>query len=157
MTPGPACTALVRQFEGCAKKRADGRFIAYPDPGTGGDPWTIGWGTTGADVKPGVIWTQQQCDDRLALDIASFAAKVSAVIGGSRTSQNQFDAMVSFAYNVGVTNLANSTLLRLHKAGDFAGAQQQFGRWNKAAGKVLPGLTRRRAAEAALYADRSDN
>jgi lysozyme len=153
MTPGSACTALVRRFEGCAKKRSDGRFIAYPDPGTGGDPWTIGWGTTGADVKPGVIWTQQQCDDRLAKDVASFAAKVSAVIGGSPTSQNQFDAMVSFAYNVGVTNLANSTLLRLHKAGDFAGAQQQFGRWNKAAGKVLPGLTKRRAAEAALYAD----
>ena len=92
-------------------------------------------------------------DDRLAKDVASFAAKVSAVIGGAPTSQNQFDAMVSFAYNVGVTNLANSTLLRLHKAGDFAGAQQQFGRWNKAAGKVLPGLTKRRAAEAALYGD----
>ncbi len=103
MTPGSACTALVQRFEGCAKKQADGRFIAYPDPGTGGDPWTIGWGTTGADVKPGVIWTQQQCDDRLAKDVASFAAKVSAVIGGSPTSQNQFDAMVSFAYNVGVT------------------------------------------------------
>lgn len=153
MTPSSACTALVQQFEGCAKKQADGSFIAYPDPGTGADPWTIGWGTTGADVKPGVVWTQQQCDDRLTQDVDSFAAKVSAVIAGAPTSQHQFDAMVSFAYNVGVTNLANSTLLRLHKAGDFAGAQQQFGRWNKAAGKVLPGLTRRRAAEAALYAN----
>ncbi|ATY33999.1 lysozyme [Sphingomonas psychrotolerans] len=151
MTPGPACFALVQRFEGCAKKQIDGNFTAYPDPGTGGDPWTIGWGTTGADIKPGVIWTQQQCDDRLAADITSFAARVSALLDGAQTSQHQFDALVSFAYNVGVGNLSSSTLLRLHKAGDFADAQQQFGRWNKAAGKVLPGLTTRRAAEAALY------
>jgi GH24 family phage-related lysozyme (muramidase) len=143
---------LIQQFEGCAKKQADGSFAAYPDPGTGGDPWTIGWGTTGADVKQGVVWTQQQCDDRLTADMTSFAAKVAAVLGTTQTSQHQFDALVSFAYNVGVGNLSSSTLLKLHKAGDFAGAAQQFGRWNKAAGKVLPGLTRRRAAEAALYA-----
>jgi GH24 family phage-related lysozyme (muramidase) len=142
---------LIQQFEGCAKKQANGSFMAYPDPGTGSDPWTIGWGTTGTDVKPGVIWTQQQCDDRLTSDLTSFAAKVSGVLGTAQTSQHQFDALVSFAYNVGVGNLSSSTLLKLHKAGDFAGAQQQFARWNKAAGKVLPGLTKRRAAEAALY------
>jgi GH24 family phage-related lysozyme (muramidase) len=152
MTPSSACTALVQEFEGCAKKQADGSFVAYPDPGTGSDPWTIGWGTTGADVKPGVIWTQQQCDDRLTHDLTSFAAKVSGVLGSAATSQHQFDALVSFAYNVGIGNLSSSTLLRLHKAGNFADAAAQFGRWNKAAGKVLPGLTRRRAAEAALYA-----
>lgn len=152
MTPGPACIALIQQFEGCAKKQADGSFIAYPDPGTGGDPWTIGWGTTGMDVKQGSVWTQQQCDDRLTSDLTSFAAKVSAVLGAAQTSQHQFDALVSFAYNVGVGNLSSSTLLKLHKVGDFAGAAQQFARWNKAAGKVLPGLTKRRAAEAALYA-----
>jgi lysozyme len=151
MTPGPACIALVQQFEGCAKKQPDGSFHAYPDPGSGGDPWTIGWGSTGVDIIPGAIWTQQQCDDRLSQDMASFASKVANAVGSAATSQHQFDAMVSFAYNVGVNNLASSTLLKLHKAGDFAGAQQQFGRWNKAAGKVLPGLTRRRAAEAALY------
>ncbi len=151
MTPGPACIALIQEFEGCAKKQADGSFAAYPDPGTGGDPWTIGWGTTGADVRPGVIWSQQQCDDRLTRDLTGFAAKVSGVLGAAQTSQHQFDALVSFAYNVGIGNLSSSTLLRMHKTGDFAGAQQQFGRWNKAAGRVLAGLTRRRAAEAALY------
>jgi GH24 family phage-related lysozyme (muramidase) len=151
MTPGPACIALVQQFEGCAKKQPDGSFSAYPDPGTGGDPWTIGWGTTGADIKPGVSWTQQQCNDRFTNDLDNFAGKVSAVLGNASTSQNQFDAMVSFAYNVGIGNLSSSTLLRKHKAGDFAGAQAQFAAWNKAAGKVLAGLTRRRAAEAALY------
>ena len=60
--------------------------------------------------------------------------------------------MVSFAYNVGVGNLSASTLLKKHKAGDFKGAAAEFARWNKAAGKVMTGLTRRRAAEAALYA-----
>jgi lysozyme len=153
MTPSSACIALVQEFEGCATKRADGTYSAYPDPGSGGDPWTIGWGTTGADVMQGLIWTQQQCDDRMAQDLTTFAAKISAVIGAAQTSQHQFDAMVCFAYNVGVNNLASSTLLKLHKAGDFAGAAAQFGRWNKAAGKILTGLTRRRAAEAALYAN----
>jgi GH24 family phage-related lysozyme (muramidase) len=151
VTPSSSCIALVQQFEGCAKKQADGTFAAYPDPGTGADPWTIGWGSTGLDIKPGLVWTQQQCDDRLEQDITGFAIRVAGAIGAAPTSQHQFDAMVSFAYNIGVANLAGSTLLKLHKAGDFAGAQQQFGRWNKAAGKVLPGLTRRRAAEAALY------
>jgi lysozyme len=152
MTPSPACVSLVQQFEGCAKKGADGTFNAYPDPGSGGDPWTIGWGSTGADIKPGVVWSQAQCDARLTKDLASFAAKVAAAIGSAATTQNQFDAMVSFAYNVGIGNLGSSTLLRLHKAGDYPGAAAQFVRWNKAAGKVMAGLTRRRTAEAALYA-----
>ena len=151
MTPGPACVSLIQQFEGCAKKQSDGSFIAYPDPGTGGDPWTIGWGSTGADIRKGVVWTQQQCDDRFSEHLASFAAGVSNAIGSAATTQNQFDAMTSFAYNVGVANLQSSTLLRKHKAGDYKGAAAEFSRWNKAAGTVLPGLTRRRAAEAALY------
>jgi len=152
MTPSPACLSLIQKFEGCAKKRADGGFAAYPDPGTGGDPWTIGWGTTGPDVKQGIVWTQQQCDDRFARDLEKFASAVSTIISNAATSQGQFDALVSFAYNLGPANLSSSTLLKMHKAGDFAGAQAQFALWNKAAGKVLPGLTRRRAAEAALYA-----
>lgn len=151
MTPSPACAALVQRFEGCAKKRPDGRYDAYPDPGSGGDPWTIGWGSTGADVKPGVIWTQQRCDERLAADLARFGTKVDALLGLSPTTQPQFDAMVSFAYNVGLGNLQSSTLLKLHKAGDYVGAAAQFARWNKAAGKVLSGLTLRRSAEARLY------
>lgn len=151
MNPSPACSALIQQFEGCAKRRPDGSFEAYPDPGTGGDPWTIGWGSTGADIKKGVVWNQQQCDGRFASHLAEFAQGVSKAIGDAPTTQAQFDAMVSFAYNVGLGNLASSTLLKLHKAGDHAGAAAQFARWNKAAGKVLPGLTRRRGAEAALY------
>jgi len=152
MNPSNSCNKLIQQFEGCAKKGADGRFAAYPDPGSGGDPWTIGWGSTGPDIKKGVVWTQAQCDERFNQHVAEFAQRVSAALGGAKTTQNQFDAMVSFAYNLGVANLQSSTLLRKHKAGDYAGAAAEFAKWNKAAGKVLPGLTRRRAAEAALYA-----
>src|SRR5262245_267572 len=74
MTPSQACVSLVQQFEGCEKRRSDGGFDAYPDPGTGGDPWTIGWGSTGGDIKRGIVWTQQQCDDRLARDLGTFSA-----------------------------------------------------------------------------------
>ncbi|MEA3003103.1 MAG: lysozyme [Sphingomonadales bacterium] len=152
MQPSAACTKLIHRFEGCEKRRSDGSFGAYPDPGTGADPWTIGWGTTGADVKPGIVWTQAQCDDRFAADLAKFAVKVMTAIGTASTTQHQFDAMVSFAYNVGVGNLTSSTLLRNHKAGDHPGAAAEFAKWNKANKKVMAGLTRRRAAEAALYA-----
>jgi lysozyme len=152
MNPSDNCVKLIQEFEGCAKKRADGSFEAYPDPGSGGDPWTIGWGSTGPGIQKGTIWSQQQCDDRFQEHLCEFAAKVEAALGGAPTTQCQFDAMVSFAYNVGPGNLLSSTLLRKHKAGDFAGAAAEFARWNKAAGRILPGLTRRRAAEAALYA-----
>lgn len=151
MTPDAACFSLIQQFEGCERNLGNGSFAAYPDPGTGGDPWTIGWGSTGSDIRQGLVWTQAQCDARFQTDVTAFAQQVDTALGGAATTQNQFDALVSFAYNVGIGNLRSSTLLRLHKAGDYTGAQGQFARWNKAAGKVLAGLTRRRAAEAALY------
>ena len=135
---------LIKQFEGCVLK-------AYPDPATGGDPWTIGFGHTGPEVKKGLVWTQAQANNAIADDVSKFADGVLKLIGAALTTQGQFDAMVSLAYNIGLGNLKGSTLLRLHKAGDYAGAKAQFVRWNKAAGKVMTGLTRRREAEASLY------
>jgi len=135
---------LIKSYEGC-------KLAAYPDPATGGDPWTIGYGATGPGIKKGVIWTQAEADARFTQDIAKFAAKVSTLIGATPTTQNQFNAMVSLAYNIGTGNFGNSTLLRLHKAKDYVGAADQFGKWNKAAGRVMTGLTRRRAAEAKMY------
>jgi lysozyme len=149
MQIGPKGKALIQSFEGCAKKRPDGKFEAYPDPGTGGAPWTIGWGSTGPDIKPGTVWTQAQCDERFAKHLERFANEVTAAIGNAPTTQSQFDAMVSFHYNTG--GITRSTLLSKHKAGKYAEAQAEFARWNRAAGKVLAGLTRRRAAEAQLY------
>lgn len=151
MDPSSDCIKLVQSFEGCEKDQKNGTFNAYPDPGTGGDPWTIGWGTTGPDVRPGVNWTQQQCDDRFTQDLTTFAQSVDKAIGGAATTQPQFDALVSFAYNLGIGNLNKSTLLKMHKAGNYAGAAGEFGKWNKANGRVMNGLTRRRAAEAQLY------
>lgn len=147
---------LIKQFEGCARLRTDGLIEAYPDPGTGSDPWTIGWGATGNDldgtsrIGPGTVWTQQQADMRLSLDLVKYANEVSRAIGKAPTSQGQFDAMVSFHYNTGA--IARATLTKRHIAGDFAGASHEFQRWNKAGGRVLKGLIRRRLAEARLYA-----
>jgi lysozyme len=151
MKPSDTCTRLIQKFEGCERKRPDGSFEAYPDPGTGGDPWTIGWGSTGADIKPETVWSQAQCDARFGDHVAEFAEGVASALGGAKTSQAQFDAMVCFAYNVGLPNFRSSSLLRKHKAGDFAGAAAEFAKWNKANKKVMAGLTRRRAAESALY------
>ena len=146
---GPDGIALIRRFEGCARLRRDGMVEAYPDPGTGGDPWTIGWGATGAGIGPGTVWTQGECEERLARDLARYAAEVALALGGSNTTQTQFDALVSFHYNTGA--IARATLTRLHKAGAFDGAAREFVRWCHAGGRVMTGLLRRREAEARLY------
>lgn len=142
MTPSKKCADLVKSFEGCVLK-------AYPDPGSGGDPWTIGVGATGPGIKKGVVWTQAQADERLATDLARFGRGVFALTGD--TTQNRFDAMVSLAFNIGLGNFGSSTLLKKHKAHEYGAAADQFARWNRAAGKVMAGLTRRRAAEASIY------
>jgi GH24 family phage-related lysozyme (muramidase) len=160
VTPGPSPTspgrivgaegvALIKRFEGCARLRPDGRFEAYPDPGSGGAPWTIGWGATGPGIGPGTIWTQAECDARLEADLVRYAGDVAATLGDAPTAPHQFDALVSFHYNTGA--IARATLTRRHRAGDFEAAAKEFARWNRAGGRVLKGLMRRRAAEAALY------
>lgn len=154
----PMGVALIQQFEGCARRRPDGRYEAYADPGTGGAPWTIGWGATGTDgfapdpgarIGPGTVWTGAQCNARLEADLARYAAEVAKAIGPAPTSQRQFDALTSFHYNTGA--IARASLTRKHVAGDHAGAAREFARWVRAGGRVLPGLVRRREAEAALY------
>ena len=160
---GPAGIALIKQFEGCEKLRSDGRYEAYPDPGSSlvrtgtgsGEPWTIGWGATGLGldgetrIGPGTIWTQGECDARLARDLMRYADDVADMVGDVPTTQNQFDALVSFHYNTGA--IRRATLTRKHRAGDYAAAVQEFARWKFAGGQVLRGLVRRRAAEAKLY------
>lgn len=142
MTPSPACEALIKGFETCV-------LHAYmPTPV---DRPTIGWGSTGPDIGLGMTWTQDQADRRFAHDLDAFAAGVSDAIGDAPTTQGELDALVSLAYNIGLANFRGSTLLRLHRLGDRAGAAGQFARWTRQAGKVLHGLERRRAAEALLY------
>lgn len=137
--------ALIKSFEGL-------RLDAYPDPGTGGEPWTIGVGHTGG-VKKGDRITEAQADAFLASDLARFEKAVARL--APKTTQAQFDALVSFAFNLGEGALERSTLLKKHNAGDYAGAKAEFGKWINAAGRPMKGLIRRRAAEADLYG--SDN
>lgn len=141
---------LIHSFEGCAKDLHNGTYAAYPDPGSvDGKPWTIGWGSTGPGIAPGTVWTRQQCDDRFINDIQRYADEVSKAVGDKPTTQNQFDALVSFHYNTG--KIFSATLTKRHNAGDYAGAVKEFGKWVNNDGKPMKGLIRRRAAEAALY------
>jgi lysozyme len=133
---------LIKSSEGL-------RLTAYPDPATGGEPWTIGYGTT-RGVKPGMKITATQAEEYLKTDVGRFEPELAALVKVP-LSQNQWDALMSFVYNLGSANLASSTLLKLLNAGDYARAADQFPRWNKAAGKEMPGLTKRRAAEQALF------
>lgn len=133
---------LIKSFEGC-------RLEAYPDPGTGAEPWTIGYGCT-RGVTKGMRISQERAEELLLEEVQPFEAGVDKLVKVELT-QGQFDALVSFSYNCGLANLQSSTLLRLVNARDFAGAAKQFQRWNKAAGKVLNGLTARRLAEAKMF------
>jgi lysozyme len=147
--PGKKGLDLIHSFEQC-------RFDAYPDPGSvDGNPWTIGWGSTGSDIKKGTRWTQAECDARFERDIAKFAEGVAKAIGDAPTTQSQFDAMVSLAYNIGLEAFKTSSVLRRHKEGSYAAAASAFSMWVKNDGKVMKGLQRRRAAEAELYKSES--
>lgn len=139
------------------------RAQAYPDPGTGGAPWTIGYGSTtdeeGRAIQPGTVWSKARAMARLMADVGAFERGVQMLIGAAPTTQNQFDALVSFAYNAGLDidddskaeGLGDSTLLKKHLAGDYAGAKAEFSKWVFANGKKMNGLIARRAEEAALY------
>lgn len=145
MDPSPyaIAAALVRKWEGC-------RLKAYPDPATGGEPYTIGFGATGPGIARGTVWTQQQADKRLEQDVTRFVDGVRSVLKRPATD-NQLGAMASLAYNVGLANFGKSTLLRLFNAGDITGAAKQFAVWNRAAGKVMQGLVNRRADERRVF------
>lgn len=145
----PAGLQLIKTFEGCARLRPDGFYQAYPDPGTGGAPWTIGWGATGADIGPDTVWTQEQCDARLEADVVRHARDVAQALDGCPATQGQFDALVSFHYNTGAINRASLT--RFHRQGEYARAAEEFARWKYAGGQVLKGLVRRRREEAKHY------
>lgn len=134
---------LIKEFEGI-------RLGAYPDPGTGGEPWTIGYGHTGREVRPGLRITLQEADRMLEDDLLKFERGVEALVNVP-LEQHEFDALVSFTFNCGLGNLKSSTLLLLLNEGDKEEAALQFLRWNRANQKVMAGLTRRRQAEMALF------
>lgn len=125
------------------------RLEAYQDP-TG--TWTIGWGHTGKDVYPGLKIDEDSATALLHADLSSAQACVNRALKVA-VSSNQFDALVDFCFNVGPTDFLGSTLLREVNAANFAAATVQFSRWIHSRGIVLPGLKRRRDAEAQLFAE----
>ncbi|MTH47490.1 lysozyme [Intestinirhabdus alba] len=133
---------LIQQHEGL-------ELTAYPDPATGAAPWTIGYGHT-KGVTPGQQITREQAEQFLIEDLAIVANTITANVKVA-LNQNQFDALSSFIFNVGSGNFTDSTLLKKLNIGDYDGAADEFLRWDKAAGKVMPGLTKRRTAERQLF------
>lgn len=136
--------ALLKKFEGV-------KLHAYKDAV---GVWTIGYGHTSMAGDPtvtaGLTITQAEAEDILRSDLVKYEKPVNELVKVPLT-QNQFDALVSFTYNLGAGNLKSSTLLRKLNAGDYEGAAAQFAVWDKASGRVLNGLVTRRAAEAALF------
>lgn len=143
MHTSPDGLDLIREFEGL-------RLTAYPDPGTGAEPWTIGYGHTGGDVFEGMRITRADADVLLRRDVAHAEDAVRDLVRVP-LAQHQFDALVSFCFNCGRGALAKSSLLRKLNAGDYDAVPTELMRWNKSAGRVLPGLVRRRKAETALW------
>jgi len=136
-------TEEIKRHEGC-------KLDAYPDPGTGGAPWTIGYGATGTEIVEGTTWTQEKADNDLAARLNTLGERIDSVVH-VEINDNQKAALCSFVYNVGMGNLKSSTLLRLLNEGDYAGAAEQFNQWTKAAGHVLQGLVTRREEESKLF------
>jgi len=135
---------LIRHFEGC-------KLTAYKDAV---GVWTLGYGHTNAaglpKVRPGMKITAAEAEEILIADLVQYENEVRKAVKVP-LRQYQFDALVSFCFNLGPTNLNRSTLLRKLNASDYGGAAEQFLVWNRAGGRVLAGLTRRRKAERAMF------
>lgn len=132
---------LIKEFEGC-------KLNAYNDiVGV----LTIGYGHTGSDVCDDLEITQADAEELLKHDLERFEEGVEKLCKTVTLSDNQFAALVCFSFNLGLGNLKGSTLYKMILAKDYRNAAEQFKRWNKADGKEVPGLTRRREAEKQLF------
>ena len=131
--------ALIKKFEGC-------ELEAYQDAV---GVWTIGYGHI-KGVKEGMTITKQQAEEMLEEELIEYENYVKEAVK-YQLDQCMFDALVSWTYNLGPSYLSSSTLLKVLNAGDYDGVPEQIKRWNKAGGKVLQGLVRRREAEALLF------
>ena len=130
---------LLKFFEGC-------ELVAYQDSV---GVWTIGYGHT-KGVTPGMTITQEEAEQMLENELSEYEGYVEKYVTTPLT-QNQFDALVVWVYNLGPTNLRRSTLLKELNSGNYTAAGNEIKRWNKAGGKVLNGLVKRREAETELF------
>lgn len=137
---------LVKSFEGYHTRLKDGSCAAYLCPAR---VPTIGWGCT-EGVKLGMVWTEAEAEAALRREIAKFENAVNTSVT-VEINQNEFDAMVSLAYNIGAAGFKRSSVLRRLNKGDRSGAARAFHMWNRGGGRILAGLVSRRAREAALF------
>ena len=134
--------SLIKKFEGC-------ELEAYQ---CSANVWTIGYGHT-KDVEKGDTITKEEAEQMLVDELHEYENYINKYVNVA-LSQNQFDALVSWVYNLGPANLKASTMLKVLNSGEYEDVPAQIKRWNKAGGKVLDGLVRRREAEALLYQGR---
>ncbi len=135
---------LIKSFEAC-------RFLAYPDPGTGGKPWTIGWGHTGPEVKPGLFWSERKCEEVFQKDCDNVVRQINVYLGlPENINENQFAAMVSFAYNLGIDDLQH-VIETVGIAGFPEKIQEYVHAGPPGKKKVLKGLLIRQRKEAELF------
>lgn len=143
-----ATDALIKPFEGYHRRLPNGNCAAYADPATGGSPWTIGWGSTGAGIASDTIWSVGQASDALDRHVRYFVTGLLRLSPSLvHADDRRLAALISFAYNCGLGNYRISTLKKRVDAGDWEGAATEIVKWNRASGRILPGLTRRRRAE----------
>jgi lysozyme len=131
---------FIKKFESC-------RLSAYKDSK---GVWTVGWGHTGKDVDSSTTFTQMQADIAFINDASKAVNAVNNLVK-QLISQNEFNALVSFVYNVGEGNFKSSTLLKELNNGNYVAAADEFPKWNHSGGIVVNGLTKRRLAEKALF------
>ncbi len=137
------CTPFVKHTEGC-------KLHAYPDPATGGAPWTIGYGATGPHIKKETVWTQPQAEADLTQRLTTLYWQICQRLN-RYIAPHQMAALMSFVYNLGIGNFSSSTLLKHLNAGAMEQAAQEFQRWVYANKKIMPGLQTRRRLEAQLF------
>lgn len=140
LSTGPQGIELITQFEGL-------RLESYKDAV---GVWTIGYGHTGPEVRAGQKITKEEAIQLLSQDLRWVEDTINEKVK-VRLTQNQFDALCSFIFNVGGTAFGKSTLLLALNAGEYEKAANEFLRWDKSKNGVLPGLTKRRRAERELF------
>lgn len=142
-----ASIELIQRFEGL-------RLTAYKDVV---GIWTIGWGHTGPDVTPGLKITRERALELLEKDLEEAIHAVETLAAGVKLTDNQFGALVSLTFNIGIGAFTRSTLLWKLKSGQYAEVPAEIKRWNRAGGKVVSGLVKRRQAEANLFQTEETN
>lgn len=130
---------LIKKFEGC-------ETTAYQDSV---GVWTIGFGHT-KGVQEGQSCSMQDAETMLSEEMDEYEGYINSMVDVD-LNQNEFDSLVAWVYNLGPTNLRESTLLKILNAGDKDGIPEQINRWNRAGGKILQGLVRRREAESLMF------